>query len=236
MKKKIIILLAIVLIALITLAIFLMLPEGKDNKAALAFKEEYESLNGKENKMGKVHRTVTISEDNPYVKVTPKEIVDMIKNKKTFYLYVGDPLCPWCRSVIEQSIKSAKDNSIEKIYYIDIWDEEGNEILRDKYELVDGEVKESSKGTKEYYQLLKYLNPVLEDYTLTDSDGNKVEVGEKRIYAPNYFFIKDGVVKFMTSGNSDKQKDSREELTKEILKDEEEMFDELFLEVCDDAC
>ena len=35
-------------------------------------------------------------------------------NKKAFYLYVGDSLCPWCRSVIEQSIKSAKENEIDE--------------------------------------------------------------------------------------------------------------------------
>ena len=37
----------------------------KDNKYALEFKEEYESLNGLLNKNGKEHRTITINEDNP---------------------------------------------------------------------------------------------------------------------------------------------------------------------------
>ena len=233
MKRKKI---AFLLVLLFTISLTGCLGIKKENKTGKEFKEEYEKINGEKNKTGKVHRTITLSEYNKFVKTTSEEIVKMIENKETFYVYFGSTLCPWCRSVIEKADEVSRLNDIDKIYYIDIWDEEGNEILRDKYELVDGEVKESSKGTKEYYQLLKYLNPVLKDYTLTDSDGNKVEVGEKRIYAPNYFFIKDGVVKFMTSGNSDKQKDSREELTKEILKDEEEMFDELFLEVCDDAC
>ena len=208
----------------------------EDNSSALAFKEEYEELNGKENASGKVHRTLNIDEDNPYIKVTPQEIVEKIENGDTFYLYVGDPLCPWCRSVIEKSIEVANENGVDKIYYIDIWDDEGNEILRDKYELIDGKVTKTVDGTEEYYKLLDAFSSVLRDYTLTDSDGNTIEVGEKRIYAPNYFYVKNGKVVRMVSGKSDKQTDSRGELTDEILADEEEQFNELFLEICDEAC
>lgn len=208
----------------------------KDNSSALAFKEEYESLNGKENASGKVHRTLNIDSNNPYVKVTPKDIVEKINNKDTFYLYVGDPLCPWCRSVIEKSIEVAKENDIDKIYYIDIWDDEGTEILRDKYEIIDGKLTKTVDGTSEYYKLLNSFNSVLRNYTLTDSNNKTVEVGEKRIYAPNFFYIKNGKVVRMVSGKSAKQTDSRGELTDEILSEQEEQFNELFLEVCDDAC
>ena len=100
---------------------------------ALKFKEDYESMNGKENAMGKVHRTITISEKNPYVYITPKELVKKIEKKETFYVYFGSTLCPWCRSVIEKSIEVANNKGISKIYYVDIWDDEGNEILRDKF-------------------------------------------------------------------------------------------------------
>lgn len=208
----------------------------KDNSSALAFKEEYESLNGKENASGKVHRTLNIDSNNPYVKVTPKDIVEKINNNDTFYLYVGDPLCPWCRSVIEKSIEVAKENDIDKIYYIDIWDDEGTEILRDKYEIIDGKLTKTVDGTSEYYKLLDSFNSVLRDYTLTGSNNKTVEVGEKRIYAPNFFYIKNGKVVRMVSGKSAKQTDSRGELTDEILSEQEEQFNELFLEVCDDAC
>ena len=151
----------------------------------------------------------------------------MIEDKKTFYLYVGDTLCPWCRSVIEKSIEVAKKNKIDTIYYIDIWDEEGKEILRDKYEVKDGKAVKVLDGTPEYKKLLEYFNTVLSDYTLTDKDKT-IPVGEKRIYAPNFFYIKDGEVQKMIEGISDKQNDPREKLTKEILKDEEEAFNKLF--------
>ena len=67
----------------------------------------------------------------------------------------------------------------------------------------------------------------MEDYTLT-VDEDTIDVGEKRIYAPNFFYMEDGVLKKMTTGISEKQEDSREELTKEILEDEEKLFSEFF--------
>ncbi len=221
MKKKMIILM-LTFISLFTLT------ACTNNKSALAFKEEYESLNGKENAAGKKHRTLNISKDNPYEKISQESVIKKLENKDTFYLYVGDSLCPWCRSVLEKSIEVAKNKKIDKIYYIDIWDDEGNEILRDKYELKDGKATKVSDGKDTYKKLLKAFDKVLSDYTLTDEDGNKVEVGEKRIYAPNFFYIKNGKVIKMVEGISDKQKDSREELTDEILADEEKIFSKFF--------
>ena len=40
----------------------------------------------------------------------------------------------------------------------------------------------------------------------------------------------------MTIGLSILQTDSREELTEAMLKEEEEMFDNFFLNVCDETC
>lgn len=199
----------------------------KNNKYALEFKEEYESINGVVNKNGKEHRAITIDEDNPYIKTTPEEIVKMINNKETFFLYVGDSLCPWCRSVLEKSIEVAKKYNVEKIYYIKIWDDEGNEILRDKYELKPILTK-TIEETDSYKFLLEKFDSVLSEYTLTDTEGHKITTEEKRIYAPNYFYIKNGEVVKMVEGISEKQTDSREELTDEILKDEEEQFISLF--------
>ena len=218
MKKKIL---------LILLGILLLTACVKDNKKALEFKEEYESINRVVNKNGKEYRTITIDEDNPYIKTTPEEIVKMINNKETFFLYVGDSLCPWCRSVLEKSIEVAKKYNVKKIYYIEIWDDEGNEILRDKYELKPILTK-TIEGTDSYKFLLEKFDSVLSEYTLTGTEGHKITTEEKRIYAPNYFYIKNGEVVKMVEGISEKQTDSREELTDEILKDEEEQFISLF--------
>ena len=212
---------------LIVISVF-SLTACSSNKSALAFKKEYESLNGKTNSVGKEHRTLNISKDNPYERVSQKEVVKMIDSKKTFYLYIGDPLCPWCRSVLEKSIEVAKNKKINKIYYIDIWDNEGKEIFRDKYELQNGKPTKVSDGTKEYKKLLKAFDSVLSDYTLSDEEGNKIEVGEKRIYAPNFFYVKKGKVISKIEGISEKQKDPREKLTDEMLADEEKIFTSFF--------
>ena len=217
------------ILRLAIIVLFLLVFIGcTNNKFGLEFKKTYEALNGTSNKNGKEHRKVSIDINNPYEKVEPKEIVKKIENKETFYLYIGDPLCPWCRSVIEKSIEVAKKNNINKIYYIDIWDDEGNEIFRDKYQIKNGKTEKMVDGTEEYYILLEKFDSLLSDYTLTNEDGNKVNVGEKRIFAPNYIYIEKGIAKKLVEGISDKQTDSREELTEEMLKDEEKIFEEFF--------
>lgn len=198
------------------------------NDASLKFKSDYESLNGKTSKSGKVHREVNIEPNNPFEEISSKDLVKKIENKDTFYVYFGDKLCPWCRSVIEKAIEVAKKNKIKKIYYVPIWDNDGNEILRDKYEIQDGKLVKTIDGTKEYYKFLEYFDKVLSDYTLTDDKGNKLDTEEKRIFAPNFIYVKKGKAIKLTEGISDKQKDSREKLTKEMLKDEEELFKEFF--------
>ena len=219
MKKNLLLIICLTLLVFIT---------GCDNKKALEFKKEYESMNGVESKSGKVHRTVSINKNNPYEKVTAKDIVEKINNKETFYVYFGDKLCPWCRSVIEKSIEVAKNKKINKIYYVAIWNDEGEEILRDKYTLENNELKKIVDGTEEYYKLLDKFKDLLSDYTLTNENGEKIETGEKRIFAPNYIYVEKGVPKTLVSGISEKQTDSREELTTEILEDEEKIFNEFF--------
>ena len=209
---------------------------GCTSKDAVTFKKDYESLNGKENANGKIHREVSIPKNNPIIISSAKEIVSMIENKETFYVYFGDSLCPWCRSVVEKAIEIANTNGIKKVYYVDIWDEEGNETLRDKYTLDENNNPvQELEGTEEYYKLLEYFNDYLRDYTYTIDDETK-SFGEKRIYAPNFFYVTKGNVSRMTSGKSELQTESRGELTKEILEDEEKQFDDFFINICDDAC
>ena len=221
MKKNIFIMLLVV-ISIIGLT------ACNKNSSGIEFKKEYEVLNGSVNSNGKEHRTITIPSDNPFEKVSAKDIVEKIENKETFYVYFGDKLCPWCRSVIEKASEVAIDKGIKKIYYVNIWDEDGNEILRDKYELKDNALTKTIDGTDEYYKLIQYFDGLLSDYTLTDEEGNKTSVGEKRIFAPNFIYVKDGKPVRLVEGISDKQNDSRGELTKEILKDEEDIFNEFF--------
>lgn len=201
-----------------------------NNKDALKFKEEYEKINGdKTSYSDNKYRTLKIDKNNPYVYSSAKEILEKINNKETFYVYFGSSYCPWCRSVIEKSIESAQKNNIKKIYYVDIWNGFHNEILRDTYKLNDkNEAEKEKDGTKEYYKLLEKFDNLLEDYTLTTDDGEEVKVGEKRIFAPDFIYVENGVAKRITSATSENQKDADAKLTKEILKDEEKSFNDFF--------
>lgn len=221
---------AILIVSLITLTGCTPSEEETTLSDALKFKQEYEAINGKENASGKVHRSLTIEEDNPIVYTTAEDIVKKIENNETFYVYFGSKLCPWCRSVIEKFIEVANLNNVKTIYYVDIWDEEGKEILRDQYTLKDGEPTKTQEGTDAYYQLLELLNPLLEDYTLTDEDGKAQSTGEKRIYAPSFIYIDKGTPITLTEGISTLQEDSRGQLTDEILADEQQQFEEFFKE------
>ena len=193
--------------------------------------KEYESLNNTKAPYGdnEDYREISISEDNPFVYSSVKEIVNMIDNKETFYVYFGSAHCPWCRSVIEQAIKTANKNNIKKIYYVNIWKGFHEEILRDTYELDDNnEPKKVKDGTDEYYKLLDKFNDLLEDYTLTTEDNKKISVGEKRIFAPDFIYVEKGKAKKITTGISKKQKKYNAKLTSEILEDEDKLFDKFF--------
>lgn len=213
---------------IVILLIGILLFTGCSNKDALKFKEDYESINGKEIGENK-YRDISIDKDNPFVEVDAEKILDMIEKDETFYVYFGDKKCPWCRSVIEKAIEVSKDYDVNKIYYVSIWDDDFNEILRDKYKINDkGKVEKVSDGTDTYNKLLKEFDSLLSDYTLTDNNKKEVKVGEKRIYAPNFIYVSNGKAIKMTDGISDKQKDSYQELSDEILADEEKLFKEFF--------
>ncbi len=179
----------------------------------IKFKEEYEKLNGKKNDQGKKYREITIDSKNKIVYKTTEEVLDLIDKKKSFVLYFGFDTCPWCRSVVPTLASISKELN-QEVYYIDVKD------IRDTFELDDdNKPKLVKKGSKDYSKLLEKLEPVLEEYTLTDSDNNEIEVGEKRIYAPNIISIIDGKAEELTTGISNKQTDGYMKLTKEMKKE-----------------
>ena len=229
MKKKGILLLLILLVIGGLSACSFKTPK---RQAALDFKKEYEQVNGQVARGDLKWRSLNISEDNPYIKVDPSEIVRKIENNETFYLYVGDHLCPWCRSGLEKAVEVAMKEGIKDIYYIDFWDDNHNEILRDLYTVeVNKKGKATFTQTKEatdaYKKILEATNDFVQDYTI-DKDGKTYNVGVKRIFGGDHFYFKDGkAVKYMTL-RSEKLAGSFDELTDEVLKDQEEVFTNFF--------
>ena len=186
---------------------------------AVKFKEEYESLNGvKSKKTGKINRSVNISKDNVFVYKKASDIVDAINNKETFAVYFGFSECPWCRSVISTLSEVATDIGIDEIYYVNVSD------IRDELEVKNGKIVTKKQGDKSYMKLLKLLDNVLDDYTLTDDNDKEISTSEKRIYAPNVVsVVADKAIKKDT-GISDKQTNPYMKLTAKMKKETDNKF------------
>lgn len=211
MKKKTLIIISIILVFIFALAAIHIKNNSTD---AMKFKKEYEALNGvKREKDSKEIRSITIPKDNPMVFKKAEELVKMIENKETFAVYFGFADCPWCRSVLPTLIEVAKDENIDKIYYVDVKE------IRDTLELDENDkVVVKEKGTKAYHKLLKSLDNVLEKYYLTNEEKEKIDTKEKRIYAPNVIAVVNGKAKEMTSGISDEQEDGYAKITNKMKK------------------
>ena len=225
MKKKIIILF------LIIIGIFTITGCRKNNADAKKFQEEYEKLNNTKAPYGnnENYRNISIPKDNPFVYSNAKDILEMINNKETFYVYFGSAHCPWCRSVIEKAIEVANNNKVDKIYYVNIWKGFHEEILRDTYEIGnDNNIEKTNAGTKEYYQLLNKFDSLLDEYVLTTENNETIDTGEKRIFAPDFIYVEKGKAKKITTGISKKQTNYNSKLSKKILADEEKKFNNFF--------
>ena len=209
-KRSILVLIAIILLIIITGCSSTSKVEEKTD--ALKFKEEYESINGKE-VYGNKTRELSINEKNPIVYANANDIITMMDNNETFVVYFGFAECPWCRSVLPTLLKVADELDLEKVYYVDVKE------IRDQLDVDDdGNVITVKEGSEGYIGLLKRFDEVLEDYTL-EYDGDEIKTGEKRIYAPNVVSVVNGDAKELETGISDKQEDAYQELTEEMKKE-----------------
>lgn len=197
----------ILLTTIIVLSLFLLTGCVDKTTDAYKFKEEYESINNKDNGHGNKYRKLNIPNDNPFVYQTTSEIAERVKNKETFIVYFGFKECPWCRSIIEELIKAAKDKNIDTIYYVDVKD------IRDVKEVDDnGNIITTKVGDINYAILISEFSNVLSDYNLT-KDGVTYSTGEKRIYAPNIVVVSNGKAVQMEEGTPESLKDPYSKLT-----------------------
>lgn len=192
---------------------------------AISFKQEYEKLNT--NSDNQQYRVINIEEDNPMIYIKESDLIKKIDNKETFIVYFGYSSCPWCRSIIETFLSTAKNNKVEIIYYVDI------KNIRDKYELNDKHKPVKTKeGNKEYYTLLDKLGSVLDDYTPLEYTVKKkkktVKIKEKRIYAPNIILVKDGVPTLKEDGIPESLSDPYIPISEDIKKEMTTKFNCLF--------
>lgn len=209
MKKKLFIVAAI-LIAAVTFCFIYQINYDYKKSDAYKFKTEYEKLNGEDNGYGKKYRTLNISKKNKIKYSTAKEIVEKTENGETFIVYFGFNKCPWCRSMVENLVDLSIENDVE-VYYVDVLE------IRDTIEMVDGELKTTKEGDKNYMKLVELYGDVLSDYTIKNGD-EKISAGEKRIYAPNVVAVVNGEAKEMVEGISEELTDPYGEITDKMKK------------------
>lgn len=222
----------ILMAILLGLLIMVMAIKGQDLvkkipnsiKDALKFKDEYESLNDKDNSYGGKYLSIKISENNVIKYATFEEIIDLIDHG-TGVIYFGFPECPWCRNAVPVLLEAAESTGIDTIYYFNAVD------IRDQKSLdANGEIITTKEGTKEYKQLLKKLDKYLLPYDGLNDDSIK------RLYFPSVYFIKDGVVIGKHIDTVESHTDASKALNEEQKLELKTIYENYMMKVLDSSC
>ena len=105
-----------------------------------------------------------VTKDNSFVIKTPTEIVKMLEGG-TGLIYFGFPECPWCQKYVDYLDEVAREEKLDKIYYLNI-----REIR--------------TNNTEEYQRMTE----LLKDYIGKDEDGNP------RIFVPTIVAVDGGKI------------------------------------------
>ncbi|MCL2371574.1 hypothetical protein FWC63_02410 [Candidatus Saccharibacteria bacterium] len=155
------------------------------------FREEFEALNGQPNAAGtQTMQTVSIPEFNLVNYATPERILEIVESG-TGLIFFGFPQCPWCRQMAPLLIDVALAQGIDTIYYIDMT------TIRTTWQVQDGQPVMTNPGHPRYQDLLVAFRSVIEPmdlnpFHITDTDGNRFDTGELRIFVPTVIAIRDG--------------------------------------------
>ncbi|MEG0794701.1 MAG: hypothetical protein RSG95_02775 [Bacilli bacterium] len=189
---------------------------------AIKFKNEYETINGAKSEIDdKNYPIVSISESNPIVYKTGKEILDVLKNGEGL-VYFGYSSSALCRNVVEPLLNASKENNVEVIYYVDILD------IRDEYKFSGSIRPEKIKnGTDSYYEILKFFGSKLDKYYIKDEPGNQYDTGVKRLLAPTVISVKNGKIVGMHVNTVETQKDEFVKLNNKEAKELQDRYSEI---------
>lgn len=191
MKNKVLYIISAVCI-LLTIGICIFLVANYNEKSlsdAQKFKKEFEQYNeAVYDDVDENVLDVNISEDNPIIYKTGKEILEIMKNDNA-YIYFGYATCPYTRNSIEILLNLAAENNIDQIYYVDI------QNIRDVYKF-NGSIEPElvKEGTDAYLEIVDLLSNNLSEYYVTDTSGNRYDTGVKRLNSPTFIAVKDGEV------------------------------------------
>ena len=198
MKKKIIIIIGVVLVIALGVLGYLYLNKEKNtNVDGKKFATEYTS----------------VTEDNVFVYRTIDEIINILEHG-TGVVYLGFPECPWCTAYVPYLNEVAKANSVDKVYYYNIYNDR----------------KENNDNYKKLVDILK-------EYLKFDEEGNK------RIYAPSVIAVKDGEIldfddetAWDTKGYKTPEEYWKNEDLDGLKEKLTKMFEETKLNVCTSDC
>lgn len=189
MNNKIKAIIGVVIIVVIGVISYLIYKNNSEDKTeytitndSLKFKEEYESLNGKDTSYNQTYQTLDIKSYNPMLYSNYNEIFEILE-KGTGIIYFGFPECPWCRNLVPVLVSSALESKVDKIYYLNIKADRNTLTLTKK-----GKIKTEKQGNENYLKLVDILKDYLPAY-----DGLNDET-IKRIYLPTVVFVKNGKV------------------------------------------
>ena len=203
-------------------------PKVKITEDEKAFKEAYESLNGTKNSSDKEYLKVSIPDKNLVTIKTDEEIIDVLENG-TGVVYFGFNSCPWCRSLVETLITTAKDNNVKDIYYVDVLN------IRSSYEVKNKKLNQTKEGTEGYYKILDALDEYLSEYKIT-SEKKEYDTKEKRLYAPTVVVVNNGEIVGFHEGTVASQTDPYLGLNDDEKKELTDIFKEMFLKINSDSC
>lgn len=186
------------------------------------FKEEYESLNGTTTSSGVTNKEVSIIADNNIVYISLAEAENILEDG-TGVIYFGYASSQMCRNAVPVLLEAMQSSDLDKIYYVNLLDSEGNDI-RDTYALNDkNKAKKEKKAQDEevYSSVLTLLANYLDDYVLETDSGKKVNTGEKRLNAPTVVAVVDGEIVGFHEGTISGQIESDDSSISDLTEEEE---------------
>ena len=216
------------------------IPEITYTKDEVKFKKEYESINGQTNSNEEILIDVTIAEDNNVKYISLDEAVKLMK-KDSGIIFFAFPTNQKSRIAVQVLINAMSNTDLDKIYYVNVRpnDDEASD-LRDIYTITKKKVQKSKDASDSYYELLKLLDKYLPKYTLTNSSGDLVNTGEKRLSVPTLIsFNKGNIGKYIegTVKNHDYDKDGfLRNLSKEEKQELNDKYTELIVDYLETGC
>lgn len=188
---------------------------------------ENTNINKNEDKI-EFSKLYEVDENNVFEKISAETAVNLLENG-TGILYLGFPKCPWCQDLVPLLNESAKDNSINSVYYIeDFFDMRPDKVENPKYQ-------------DEYNKIVK----IIEEYE--NKTNNQIKE-DNIIKVPLILFVKNGEIVGYQKGtveghNLEKDengeyflRDLTDDEKKEIRKNFYDLINEIYSNACSGSC